>query len=53
MSSALGKQTNASPGIAPTVMENVSPATWYFAIRAYNPPEGEMSLSSLASTTAR
>ena len=38
-------------GIATAVIENLSPATWYFAVKAYNTANVESSLSNLASKT--
>ena len=38
-------------GIATAVIENLSPATWYFAVKAYNTSNVESSLSNLASKT--
>jgi len=40
-----------NPGITSTVIENLSPATWYFALKAYNTLNVESSLSNVASKT--
>ena len=39
----------ANPGVTSYVVENLSPATWYFAVKAYNSSGVESSLSNLAS----
>ncbi len=41
----------ANPGLATYVVSNLSPATWYFAVRSYNTAGGESALSSMASKT--
>ena len=38
-------------GVATAVIENLSPATWYFALKAYNTSNVESSLSNIASKT--
>ena len=38
-------------GVATAVVENLSPATWYFALKAYNTSNVESSLSNIASKT--
>jgi hypothetical protein len=41
----------ANPGLASYTVENLSPATWYFAVTAYVTSGAESVLSSLGSTT--
>ena len=43
----------ANPGLATYVVSNLSPATWYFAVRAYNTAGAESALSNVASKTIR
>jgi hypothetical protein len=43
----------ANPGVTSTVIENLTPATWYFAMSAFNVDGIESSLSSIASKTIR
>lgn len=51
-SSSLSQTVKISnPGVASYVVENLSPATWYFAVKAYNSSGVESSLSNLASKT--
>ncbi len=38
-----------NPGISSAVVENLSPATWYFAVKAYNDSNVESALSNVAS----
>jgi hypothetical protein len=33
------------------VIENLSPATWYFAVKAYNTANAESAFSNIASKT--
>lgn len=40
-----------NPGLASAVIENLSPATWYFAVKAYNTVNAESSFSNVASKT--
>lgn len=40
-------------GVTSTVVENLSPATWYFAVKAYNTSNVESSFSNIASKTIR
>jgi hypothetical protein len=40
-------------GVATAVIENLSPATWYFALKAYNTSNVESSLSNVASKTIK
>jgi hypothetical protein len=40
-----------NPGLTSAVVENLSPATWYFAVKAYNTANVESSLSNIASKT--
>jgi hypothetical protein len=40
-----------NPGVSVAVVENLSPATWYFAVKAYNDSNVESSLSNVASKT--
>ena len=40
-----------NPGLTSAVVENLSPATWYFAVKAYNTASVESSLSNIASKT--
>ena len=40
-----------NPGISSAVVENLSPATWYFAVKAYNDANVESALSNIASKT--
>ena len=42
-----------NPGLASAVIENLSPATWYFAVKAYNAANAESSFSNIASKTIR
>jgi len=42
-----------NPGLASAVVENLSPATWYFAVKAYNAANAESSFSNIASKTIR
>jgi hypothetical protein len=42
-----------NPGVTSAVVENLSPATWYFALKAYNTSNVESSLSNIASKTIR
>jgi Fibronectin type III domain len=41
----------ANPGVATYVVSNLSPATWYFAVRSYNTTGVESALSNVASKT--
>jgi hypothetical protein len=41
----------ASPGVTSAVIENLTAATWYFAVVAYNTAGVESDLSSLAQKT--
>lgn len=51
-SSALSQTVQiANPGLASFVVENLAPAKWYFAVKAYNSGGVESSLSNLASKT--
>lgn len=43
----------ANPGLANYVVDNLAPATWYFAVRAYNTNGAESALSNVASKTIR
>ena len=43
----------ANPGLTSAVVENLSPATWYFAVKAYNTANVESALSNIASKTIR
>jgi hypothetical protein len=43
----------ANAGTARYVIDNLSPATWYFAVRAYNSSGGESAASNVASKTIR
>jgi len=40
-----------NPGLASAVIENLSPATWYFAVKAYNTANAESAFSNIASKT--
>jgi hypothetical protein len=40
-------------GVTSAIVENLSPATWYFALKAYNTSNVESSLSNIASKTIR
>jgi len=40
-----------NPGLTSAMVENLSPATWYFAVKAYNTANVESSLSNIASKT--
>lgn len=40
-----------NPGLASAVIENLSPATWYFAVKAYNEANAESEFSSIVSKT--
>jgi hypothetical protein len=42
-----------NPGVTSAVVENLSPATWYFALKAYNTSNVESSLSNVASKSIR
>ena len=42
-----------NPGISTAVVENLSPATWYFAVKAYNSDGVESSLSNVASKAVK
>jgi hypothetical protein len=42
-----------NPGVTSAVVENLSPATWYFALKAYNTANVESSMSNIASKTIR
>jgi hypothetical protein len=49
-SSSLGTMLDIpNPGVTSAVVENLSPATWYFAVKAYNTSNVESSLSNIAS----
>ena len=41
----------ANAGASSYVVDNLSPATWYFAVKAYNSSGAESDLSALASKT--
>ena len=41
----------ANPGVTTLVVENLSPGTWFFALKAYNSSGTESDLSALASKT--
>lgn len=43
----------ANPGVASYVVDNLAPATWYFAVRAYNTNGTESTMSNVASKTIR
>ena len=43
----------ANATVTTAVVDNLSPATWYFALRAYNTSNVESSLSNVASKTIR
>jgi hypothetical protein len=43
----------ANPGVSSYVLENLSPATYYFAVRAYNSSGAESSNSNVASKVVR
>jgi len=43
----------ANAGIATHVVDNLSPATWYFAVRAYSSSGAESAASNVASKTIR
>jgi Putative Ig domain len=43
----------ANPGLARYVINNLAPATWYFAVRAYNSAGVESAQSNMASKTVR
>ena len=40
-----------NPGLASAVVENLAPATWYFAVKAYNASNVESASSNIASKT--
>jgi len=40
-----------NPGLTSAVVENLSPATWYFAVKAYNTAGVESMLSNIGSKT--
>lgn len=40
-----------NPGLTSAVVENLAPATWYFAVRAYNASNVESASSNIASKT--
>jgi hypothetical protein len=40
-----------NPGLTSAVVENLSPATWYFAVKAFNSLNVESSFSNIASKT--
>lgn len=42
-----------NPGLTSAVVENLAPATWYFAVRAYNAANVESASSNIASKTIR
>ena len=42
-----------NPGLTTAVVENLAPATWYFAVRAYNAASVESASSNIASKTIR
>jgi hypothetical protein len=42
-----------NPGLTSAVVENLAPATWYFAVRAYNASNVESASSNIASKTIR
>jgi hypothetical protein len=42
-----------TPGTTTAVVENLSPATWYFALKAYNTSNVESGFSNVASKTIR
>jgi nitrite reductase/ring-hydroxylating ferredoxin subunit len=49
-SSSLGTMLDIpNPGVTSAVVENLSPANWYFAVKAYNTSNVESSLSNIAS----
>jgi hypothetical protein len=43
--------TIASPSVTSAVIQNLTPATWYFALKAYNAANVESSFSNVASKT--
>jgi hypothetical protein len=43
----------ANPGLATYVVTNLSPATWYFSVQAYNSAGAESAASNLASKVVR
>ena len=43
--------TIASPTVTSAVIQNLTPATWYFALKAYNAANVESSFSNIASKT--
>jgi hypothetical protein len=43
--------TIASPSVTSAVIQNLAPATWYFALKAYNAANVESSFSNIASKT--
>ena len=43
--------TVASPSVTSAVIQNLTPATWYFALKAYNAANVESSFSNIASKT--
>lgn len=43
----------SNPGLSSYVIENISPGTWYFAIKAYTSSGTESALSNAASTTVQ
>lgn len=45
--------TISNPGVATYVIDNLTPATWHFAVRAYNSNGAESALSNRASKTIR
>ena len=40
-----------NPGLTSYVLQNLSPATWYFAVQAYRVNGTESALSNIASKT--
>jgi hypothetical protein len=42
-----------NPGLASVVIENLAPATWYFAVKAYTTANVESAFSNIASKTIR
>ena len=51
-SSSLSKTVQISnPGVSSYVIDNLSPATYYFAVKAYNTAGVESQLSNTASKT--
>jgi hypothetical protein len=43
----------ANPGLARYVVQDLAPATWYFAVRAYNTAGAESAQSNVVSKTVR